>query len=79
MLILINLFLIAVRISLFIIIMESLHLLVKSAFSTSLPLGFGLCALIIALCFSVAAIVDGRLVLRRGRPGWLPWTRRDRA
>ena len=57
------------RISLFIAIMKSLHLLIKWAFSVSLPTGFGLCALIIALCFFVAAIVDGRLVLRRGKRG----------
>lgn len=61
-----NFVLIIARVSLFVIIMKSLHFLIKSAFSTSLPLGFGLCALIIALCFAVAAIVDGRLTLRRG-------------
>jgi hypothetical protein len=59
-------FLAIVRIGLFIVIMKSLHLLIKWAFSVSLPTGFALCAFIIALCFFVAAIVDGRLVLRRG-------------
>lgn len=57
-----NFILIIVRISLFVIIMESLHFLIKHTFSISLPLGFGLCAFIVAVCFLVAAIVDGRLV-----------------
>lgn len=61
-------FLAFLRISLFAITMESLHLLIKKAFSTSLVLGFGLCAFGLILCFAVAAIVDGRLTLRRARP-----------
>jgi hypothetical protein len=74
-----NFVLIIVRVSLFIIIMKTLHFFIKHAFSASLPLGFALCTFIIAACFLVAAIVDGRLVRRRGPPGWLPWKRPDRA
>jgi hypothetical protein len=59
--------LIIVRVSLFVIIMETLHFLIKRGFSTSTPLGFGLCAFIIVACFLVAAIVDGRLKPPRGR------------
>lgn len=62
-----NILLIFIRISLFIVIMESLRLFIRRAFSASAPLGFALCIAIIALCFLVAAIVDGRLKLRRSR------------
>jgi hypothetical protein len=59
---------IAIRLLLFIIIMKSLHFLIRWAFSMSFAIGAVTCLIIIGLCFLAAAVVDGRLGRRRARP-----------
>jgi len=57
------------RVLVFLAFMSGLRLLIHRAFQTSLPLGFGLCALIVMASFLIAVIVDRRTAQQRAPRG----------